>query len=125
MKKKQKILIVEDERALLMVLADKFQREGFMVFRAQNGQEGLDQAIRAKPDLIILDIIMPSMDGLTMLKKIREDKHCQSIPVLMLSNLSDPDQINESTGRGRVEFLVKSNWSLGDVVQKAKQTLKN
>ncbi len=119
----RKILIVEDEAALLMVLADKFRREGFNVLEAHDGLEGLRAALKHKPDLVILDIIMPSMDGLTMLKKLREDKRGNTVPVLILSNLSDPEQINEATGRGRVEYLVKSNWGLDDVVQKVIDTL--
>jgi len=124
MKKGVKILIVEDEKALLEVLADKFRREHFIVFTGQDGEEGLACALKNKPDIIVLDIVMPSMDGLTMLKKVREDKWGNNIPILILSNLSDPEQINEATGRGKVEYLVKSNWGLDDVVQKVKDTLK-
>ncbi len=122
--KKRKILIVEDEKALLKVLSDKFKREDFTVFEAGDGEEGLQSALRNKPDLVVLDIIMPSMDGLTMLKKLREDRWGNSVPVLILSNLSDPQQIQEATGRGVIEYLVKSNWGLDDVVDKVKQTVK-
>lgn len=124
MKKGAKVLIVEDESALLEVLADKFRREHFTVFASSDGQEGLDSALKHKPDIVVLDIVMPSMDGLTMLKRLREDKWGNHVPVLILSNLSDPEQINEATGRGRVEYLVKSNWGLDDVVQKVQQTLR-
>ncbi len=123
MKKNTKVLIVEDEQALLMILAEKFRREGFGVQTASDGEEGLSMALRYNPDIIILDIVMPSMDGLTMLKKLRENKKGNNVPVLILSNLSDPEQINEATGRGRVEYLVKSNWGLEDVVKKVKETL--
>ncbi len=124
MKKASKILIVEDEKALLAVLSDKFRREGFMVYGAKDGLAGLNMACKVKPALVILDIVMPSMDGLTMLKKLREDKWGNAVPVLILSNLSDPEQINEATSRGAVEYLVKSNWGLEDVVQKVKQILR-
>ena len=122
--KKVKVLIVEDEITLLKVLSDKFRREGFFVLEAENGQKGLSLALSEKPSIIILDIVMPSMDGLTMLKKIREDKWGNTVPVLILSNLSDPEQINEANGRGVIDYLVKSNWSLEDVVIKVKNTLK-
>jgi DNA-binding response OmpR family regulator len=124
MKHGSKVLIVEDERSLLTVLADKFRREGFAVFTAQDGAEGLEQAHKSKPDIVVLDIVMPSMNGLVMLKKLRETKWGNVIPVLILSNLSDPEQINEATGRGRVEYLVKSNWGLDDVIAKVKETLR-
>ena len=124
MNKQTKILIVEDESALLMVLSDKFRREGFAVFEAKDGGEGLKSAQKNKPHIIVLDIIMPSMDGLSMLKKLREDKWGNSTPVLILSNLSDHEQISEATSRGIVEYLVKSNWGLEDVVNKVKETIK-
>jgi DNA-binding response OmpR family regulator len=123
MKKVIKVLIVEDESALLLILVEKFRREGFLVLPARDGIEGLACALKDKPDIVVLDIIMPSMDGLTMLKKLRESKWGNGVPVLILSNLSDPEQINEATGRGKVEYLVKSNWGLDDVVQKVKDTL--
>jgi len=120
---KLKILIIEDEKSLLTVLADKFRREGFFVWEAQDGEEGLDCALKNKPLLIILDIVMTSMDGLTMLKKLREDKWGNHIPVLILSNLSDPQQLEEANGRGVIGYMIKSNWGLDDVVTKVKETL--
>ena len=121
---KHKILIIEDEKALLAVLSDKFKREGFVVFQATDGKAGLEVAVKQKPELIILDIIMPSMDGLQMLKKLREDKWGNSVKVLILSNLSDPDQLNVAREQGVVEYMVKSNWGLNDVVNKVKETLR-
>ena len=118
MKKSFSILIVEDESALLGILADKFRREGFLAITAEDGTEGLKAALKHKPDLIILDLIMPSMDGLQMLKKLRENKWGQNVEVLILSNLSDAE-INDD----KVEYLVKSNWGLDDVVKKVKETL--
>ncbi|HVY67314.1 MAG TPA: response regulator, partial [Patescibacteria group bacterium] len=121
--KNKKILIVEDERALLLVLADKFRREGFLTLEAEDGHSALDAATNLHPDLILLDLVMPGMDGLAMLKKLREDKWGNRVPVLILSNLSDPEQISEANGRGVIEYMVKSNWGLDDVVGKVKQTL--
>jgi DNA-binding response OmpR family regulator len=120
----KKVLIIEDESTLLLVLSEKFKREGFSVFEAKDGAEGLKTALKNHPDIILLDIIMPSMDGLTMLKKLREDRWGNKVPVLVLSNLGDPDQINQATGGGIIEYLVKSNWGLEDVVGKVKETLK-
>lgn len=120
---KLKILIIEDEKTLLNVLFDKFLREGFEVYKAENGKEGLKCALSNRPQLIVLDLVMPGMDGLAMLKKLREDKWGNKVPVLILSNLSDEGQIKEANGRGVIDYLVKSNWGLGDVVEKVKQTL--
>jgi DNA-binding response OmpR family regulator len=122
--RQQKILIVEDESSLLAVLADKFRREGFFVWTATDGEEGLATAIKNHPQLVILDLVMPSMDGMAMLKKLREDKWGQNAPVLILSNLSDTDAVEQANGRGVIDFLVKSNWGLDDVVGKVREVLK-
>ncbi len=122
MKKSLSILIVEDESALLQVLADKFGREGFLTFTASDGQAGLDTALEHKPDVIVLDIVMPSMDGMQMLKKLRENKWGQNIPVLILTNLSEPEYNEEILSSDpNVSYLIKSNWGLDDVVKKVKE----
>lgn len=105
------------------VLSDKFRRSGFIVFQAIDGVEGLKAALRQKPDLVVMDIVMPSLDGLQMLKKLREDKWGNTARVLILSNLSDPQQLDEARLGGVLEFMVKSNWSLEDVVRKASEVL--
>ncbi len=122
MNKSLSILIVEDEHALLQVLADKFGREGFLALTAPDGQAGLEAALKHKPDVIVLDIIMPSMDGLQMLKKLRENKWGQNVPVLILSNLSEPEYTEEILNSDpNVSYLIKSNWGLDDVVKKVKE----
>ena len=122
---KKKILIIEDEGALLEVLSDKFLRDGFEVVKAGNGEEGLTAAKSSHPDLILLDIIMPAMDGLTMLKKLRNDAEGQGIPVIIISNLSEVEKISEILGtkKGVLEHIVKSHWSMDELVKKVKQTL--
>lgn len=121
--KKQKILIVEDELPLLNVYADRFSNEGFLVFKASNGQEGLDLAIKEKPDLILLDILMPVMDGLTMMQKLREnDTWGKTVPIILLTNLSAEEKkikdiVNENQP---AYYLVKLDWSLSAIIEKAK-----
>ena len=90
------ILIVEDDEAMLEVLIDEFKREGFKTLSAKNGVEGLDTALEKHPDIILLDILMPEMDGLTMLTKLRDDKWGKDVPVILLTNYSDMDKISES-----------------------------
>ncbi len=123
---KKKILIVEDEGALLRILSEKFARAGFAAIEAKNGQEGLEKALNEHPDLILLDIIMPLMDGLTMLKKLRDDHpYGEAVPVIIISNLNEIEKITEILGRrsGVIEHLVKSNWSMEDLVKKVRDTL--
>lgn len=114
------ILIIEDDRALSQVLGDKFRREGFEVFQASDGRTGLVKALEIKPAVIILDIVMPDMDGLTMLKKLRRNPWGKKVPVLMLSNLSDPEQLNEAQAHWAIDYIVKSSWSLDEIVKKVR-----
>ena len=96
----------------------KLMLEGFIVLEAENGEEGLDVALRDHPDLILLDIIMPKMDGLTMLKKLREDVRGKNTKVILLTNLSDNEKVSEALLQGSYDYLVKSDWKIGDVVAK-------
>lgn len=124
--KKPLILIVEDEEILVKTLEEKLIVENFDVVKALDGEEGLRLAIKKHPDLILLDLLMPKVDGLTMLKKLREDPWGLQANVIILTNISDPDKVAEgmSTGpSGTYEYLIKSNWSLDEVVARIKQKL--
>ncbi|MFZ2664426.1 MAG: response regulator [Patescibacteria group bacterium] len=123
-KKSKIVLIVEDEQSLLKALADKFTREGFKILEAKNGKEGLVVASHHHPDLILLDIIMPVMDGMTMLFKLREKVWCRNVPVILLTNLSEAtERIVEAHRRGVNDYLIKSDWTLEDIVHKVKKKL--
>ena len=118
----KKILIVEDEAPLRNAVSDILTFEGFEVFRAKNGQEGLDLALAEHPDLILLDLMMPVMDGLTMLEKLRQDpEYGKSAQVILLTNINDPEKVAQATEAGSYDFLVKSDWNIEDVVKKIKQ----
>lgn len=120
---KKKILIIEDELSLMMALHEKFKTEGFEVIEAKNGEEGLKMATKKTPDLILLDLIMPVMDGITMLKKLRLTEEGKDLPVIILTNLSDDRAVSESLESGVSDYLVKTNWHLDDVVKKVKVKL--
>jgi len=118
------ILIVEDEKAMLDALSNKFEKEGFQVFKAVNGQEGVDVAFDQKPDLVIMDILMPKLGGLEAAKKIRQDKKWGSdVPILVLTNLNDPESVSEAATYHVYDFLVKTDWGLDDIVQLARDRL--
>ncbi|OGG20713.1 hypothetical protein A3D03_05500 [Candidatus Gottesmanbacteria bacterium RIFCSPHIGHO2_02_FULL_40_13] len=119
----KKILIVEDEPALLSALLEKFRQEGFAAIGAKDGQEGLDTALREHPDLILLDIIMPVMDGMTMLYELRKDNWGRNVPVILLTNLSEAESVAESLSQGVYDYLVKSDWKLEDIVKKVREKL--
>ena len=124
--KKQTILIVEDEHALLKVYAHRFGEEGVLVLQATNGQEGLDLAIKEKLDIILFDILMPVMDGLTMMKKLRaRGSWGREVPIILLTNLpADVEKVNNIIAQNRpVYYLIKLDWSLNDIVKKAKSAM--
>ena len=117
------ILIVEDEPSLLIALVDKFTRAGFTVMVAEDGQKGLTLAIKTHPDLILLDIIMPVMDGLTMLDELRHDSWGKQAKVVLLTNLSEPNKVNRQFTDEVSGYLVKSDWKITDVVNQVIEKL--
>lgn len=120
----KKILIVEDDELLRGVLRDELERQGFTVLDANDGKNGLTIAQTTEIDLILLDIVMPRMDGMKMLKKLRSEGKNADVPVILLSNLNDPEKVAQSVIEyGATDFLVKSDWSLKDVTKKVKSVL--
>jgi|SRR3990170_5486529 len=120
----KKILIIEDEEMMIAALTRKLIVSGFEVYSARDGREGLERALELKPDLILLDLILPVFDGLTFLEKLRVDPWGAKIPVIVLTNLSRVSAVEESRGHGVHHYLVKTDWKLEDVVQKIKSELK-
>jgi two-component system alkaline phosphatase synthesis response regulator PhoP len=124
--KKSTILIIEDEISLRNALRDKFIQRGFHVLEAKDGEEGLSMSLEKQPDLILLDIIMPKMDGMTVLKKLRpENEWSKNVPIILLSNLGgDDEKMMLEIGKDKMtNYLVKSNWSLNDIVEEVKEKL--
>jgi DNA-binding response OmpR family regulator len=123
--KKHKLLIVEDEISLREILCAKFTKEGYIVFSARDGEIGLESAIKNMPDLILLDMVMPKMDGATMLVHLREKQGSNKVvPVIILTNLGDKDCKTKTISKDvNVFYLVKSDWALGNLVMKVKEIL--
>lgn len=120
---KNKVLIVEDDKALSGALGDKLISKGFFILTAANGEEGLKTALKDKPDLILLDIIMPKMNGLNMLKKLRGNPWGRTVPVLLLSNDDNPEHIRETLKNNASDYLIKSDWELEKVIDRIKEIL--
>jgi len=108
---------------MLNTLVNKFRNEGFEVIEAQNGEEGLRLALSHKPDLLLLDIVMPKLDGISLMKKIRDDKWGSDVPIVLLTNLSDAEKVSEAAKYGVYDFLVKTDWRLDDIVVLVKEKL--
>lgn len=116
-------MIVEDEPLLLTELQERFLKEGYKVLIAKDGQEGLAVALKERPSLILLDIVMPIMDGMTMLYELRKDEWGKGVEVILLTNLNEDDKIVKSYSEGVHDYLVKSDWSLDEVVNKVKSKI--
>lgn len=123
---KKRILIIEDDVSLRSALNDKLTLEGFSPVEARNGREGVQFALRDRPDLILLDILMPEMDGLATMKQIREvDAWGKQVPIILLTNLnSDSEEIKQAIIAGEPAlFLIKSDWAIDDIVEKISEQL--
>lgn len=120
---RKKILIVEDEQHLLDVLRDEFTQEGFEVFKAKDGEEGYAVAVEKKPDIILIDILMPKMDGLTMFKKLRLHEELKKTPGIILTNVNNSETISKALESGAYDFLVKSDWEPKGLVLRVKEKL--
>jgi CheY-like chemotaxis protein len=122
----KKILIVEDDEIVRKTLREVFIDEAFNVLEAVDGKEGLSMALEQRPDLILLDIVMPVMDGWTMLRELRKNSEWgKTVPVIVLTNLSsdNDEQMNLITKFEPSFFLVKANWKIDDVVKKVRERL--
>ncbi|MFT7507492.1 MAG: CheY-like chemotaxis protein [Acidimicrobiales bacterium] len=123
MKASKKILIIEDEKSLGKVASNKLQSEGFEVLVLPDGVDALEVIQSENPDLVLLDLIMPHVDGFTVLKTIKENPDLRDTKVIVLSNLSQDTDVDEILKLGAEEFLVKSDTSLGEVVEAVKRHL--
>jgi len=119
----QKVLIVEDEISILNGISDKFTHEGFIVFKATNGQEGLDIALKDHPDFILVDNLMPNTDGFYFLENLRKDEWGKNALVIMWSNSHDSTTIARAKKIGIYDFMIKSEWEYRDVVKKVREIL--
>jgi CheY-like chemotaxis protein len=120
----KKILAVEDDQAIQKALTDKLRFEGFSVYSASDGKKALELAKSEKPDMILLDLILPEKDGLAVLEELQWDSETKDIPVIVLSNVSNEKVEEQAKGRGVVDFMVKADWRLDQIVEKIKETLK-
>ncbi|HMB65358.1 MAG TPA: response regulator [Patescibacteria group bacterium] len=123
MGKKQKILIAEDDKFISRAYGNGLQQAGFEVLIATDGVKAKEMIKKKKPDLILLDLIMPEKDGFDVLKEIKKDSKLKKIPVLILSNLGQDPDIEKGKELGAVDYLVKTDYSMSKVIDKIKSCL--
>lgn len=122
---KKTILLVEDDTFVSDIYNVRLKQEGFEVIITQNGLEAIKELKKNIPDLILLDMIMPYLNGLETLKKIKASPEWEKIPVMLLTNLSEKDKIEEALRLGANDFLIKSHFTPSEVVEKVKVLLKS
>jgi DNA-binding response OmpR family regulator len=122
--KKTKILIVEDNKTTAKLYRKYLESQGYEIENAYDGQEGLVKVKEFKPDLILLDIVMPKMDGISMLKELKKDPKTNKLPIIMLTVLKTSETISEAIASGITHYLVKTDYSLEELGQKVKELLK-
>jgi DNA-binding response OmpR family regulator len=127
MKTQKTILIVEDEKILRDAVTDILRLKNFLPLGAKNGKEGVELALSKHPDLILLDLIMPAMDGMAALKKIRKNAWGKKVPIIILTNLSATKEqpIDDAAANKSTHYLIKSDWKLHDIVKKIEETLED
>ena len=116
------ILFIEDESALQQTLGNVLKREGYKVVTALDGEIGLKLAKTQSPDLILLDLILPKMDGFEVLEKLKEVPETKEIPIIILTNLERMEDVERALEFGAKTYLVKANYTLKEVVEKVRQS---
>src|SRR3989338_1914055 len=119
----KKILFVEDEQALHRTISEALHREGFEVLNAIDGDSGARLAKTEKPDMILLDLILPRRSCFDVLKELKETEETKDIPVIVLTNLESPADVDRAIELGATTYLVKANYDLSDIVKKVKMAI--
>ena len=120
---KTKILLIEDDPFLSSMYSTKFEMENFAVFAAEDGEKGLKMAFEEKPDIILLDILMPKMNGFEVLEKLKANQSTEAIPVILLTNLNQKDEIEKGMSLGANDYLIKAHFMPSEVVDKIKKVI--
>jgi DNA-binding response OmpR family regulator len=120
----KKILIIEDEKSLVEAIQTKLEAAGYEIEKAFDGEQGIAKLGEGKIDLILLDILMPVMDGISFLKKIKTEEAYKNIPVIILTNLSDSEKVAQVLELGETSYLIKSDSSLDSLIEMIKKKLR-
>lgn len=119
-----KVLVVEDDEFLRSLTAKRLEKEGYTVVVAVDGESAVSVATDNLPNLILLDLLLPGVNGFDVLAKLKASEALKKVPVIVFSNLGQKEDIERAQGLGATDFLIKANFTLDDVVEKIKATLK-
>lgn len=118
------ILVIEDDKFLRELIVQKLIKENYQVSEAVDGEQGIKKIKEEKPDLVLLDLILPGIDGFEVLSKMREDSNVSSIPVIILSNLGQKEDVERGLKLGAIDYLIKAHFTPGEIIEKIKNVLK-
>lgn len=118
-----KVLIIEDDKFMAESLAMKFKEADFAIAHLENGDKVVEETLAQKPDVIILDILLPGKNGFDVLKELKEKKDIKNIPIIIVSNLGSKEDFEKGSRLGASGFMVKATVTPEDVVAKAKQVI--
>ena len=119
----KKILIVEDDKFLRELISQKLTKEGYTIFSAIDGEEGVKKIKEEKPDLVLLDLILPGIDGFEVLTQMREMPLTASVPVIILSNLGQKEDVERGLKLGAADYLIKAHFTPGEIIEKIKNVI--
>ena len=123
MENKTKIFVVEDDEFLRTLIVKKFKSAGFLVATSAEGEGSLEKIKKEKPDLILLDIILPGMDGFEVMKLLKEDPNTKDIPVIFLTNLGQEEDLKKGMDLGAEDYLVKAYFTPDEIVKRIQRIL--
>lgn len=118
------VLVIEDDKFLRELIAQKLLKEGYNISEAIDGEEGIKKVKEEKPDLVLLDLILPGIDGFEVLSQMRADSSLTSIPVIILSNLGQKEDVEKGLKLGAADYLIKAHFTPGEIIDKIKIVLK-
>lgn len=118
------ILIIEDDKFLRELIVQKLTKEGYATSEAVDGEEGIKEVKEGKPALVLLDLILPGIDGFEVLSRMKEDPVLAQIPVIILSNLGQKDDVEKGLKLGAIDYLIKAHFTPGEIIEKIKAALK-
>lgn len=119
----KKILLVEDEKIIIDLLEKKLEEVGYEVSVAENGEEGLEKMREEKPDLILLDIVMPKMDGFELMEEMMKEERVDGVPVVVISNSGQPVELERAKELGASDWLIKTEFDPAEVLEKVEKNL--
>ncbi|MEK7623554.1 MAG: response regulator [Patescibacteria group bacterium] len=117
------VLIVEDDEFLANIYKTKFEMEGFKVSLSDNGESALVDIKKKLPQIVLLDILLPKLDGFAVLEQLKKDETTKSIPVILLTNLGQKDDVDKGLSLGAVDYLIKAHFKPSETVEKVKKVL--